>query len=397
MNNSDHNSRRVLKCIEAKILSGNTASFRDVKDSNVLIYFPHGFGDFVQFSYILPLLESSNHYWMTRYGDDYTIVMDGNLHVTPLFLGIKSTLCDAEALYGNHPLGIDIDKIDGSIQQIEAPLALTRYCTAHGIDTVYVATYPEIWGYGPFPYHTKARHMLSLMTNLSEETRKRLDAPLRSTINFVVPPAIQNWVEAQLHCHLGLGDRKLCIISQNGHTSIEKNWGHLWREDFPGKSQIEGEECRDFMRLMLKHDPNWTFLVMEDRLLKGEDTICSKELSAYSYAQVFGANLPFGLAMKACANVADLAVGVPTGPHHLAMAKDDLPVVGIWLAHMPSWYDEPKQASIHVISRNVIRTERGHRPGSFLSRGELIYRALEVDTRIITGEQAFEASRILLD
>src|SRR5580704_4172724 len=40
-----------------------------LKNSNVLIYFPHGFGDWVQFSYILPHLDPSNRYWITRFGD----------------------------------------------------------------------------------------------------------------------------------------------------------------------------------------------------------------------------------------------------------------------------------------------------------------------------------------
>ena len=30
-----------------------------------------------------------------------------------------------------------------------------------------------------------------------------------------------------------------------------------------------GEECRDFMRLMLKKDSKWLFLVTEDRLFEG--------------------------------------------------------------------------------------------------------------------------------
>ncbi len=30
-----------------------------------------------------------------------------------------------------------------------------------------------------------------------------------------------------------------------------------------------------------------------------------------------------------------------------------MPRVGIWIQHLPSWYDEPNTASVHVISRNV--------------------------------------------
>jgi hypothetical protein len=151
---------------------------------------------------------------------------------------------------------------------------------------------------------------------------------------------------------------------------------------------------------MLQRDPNWVFLTLEDRLYHGNDTMRSDELHCYSYAALFGENgsvtLPYGMVMKALTELADLFVGVPSGPYCLSMVKPELPTVGIWIEHFPSWYSEPKPDAIHVISRNVYDLGHGYYPGSFLSQGELHYRAHRVDTRRITGEQVFNAAEELL-
>ncbi len=142
------------------------------------------------------------------------------------------------------------------------------------------------------------------------------------------------------------------------------------------------------------------FVVMEDVLFEGDDTVCAEDLHAYSYAQLFGTlgetGVPFALILKALLNLADLSIGVPAGPFHLSMAKPDLPTVGIWLNHLPSWYDEPKPAARHLISRNL--RERGfeQRPGSFFEQAGLDYAARWVDTRIVTGEQVWGAVEELL-
>ena len=69
------------------------------------------------------------------------------------------------------------------------------------------------------------------------------------------------------------------------------------------------------------------FLVMEDTMFHGADTVRSEELHAYSFAELFGAAgqacFPFGIVMKALVNLADLSIGVPTGPYHLSMAARD--------------------------------------------------------------------------
>lgn len=138
---------------------------------------------------------------------------------------------------------------------------------------------------------------------------------------------------------------------------------------------------------------------MEDRLFSDDHTVRSVELNAVSYAELFGEVgtnvVPFGIMMKALINLADLAIGVPAGPFHLCMAKPELPTVGIWIEHFPSWYDEPKAASIHVASQNI--RPACDRPGSFEQKGELEYRIIWCKSRIVQALQVLEAVEQLLD
>ena len=154
------------------------------------------------------------------------------------------------------------------------------------------------------------------------------------------------------------------------------------------------------MRLLLRKDPRWMFLVMEDQFFEGDDTMRSPALQAYSYAEIFGTigsdAPPFGLVMKALVNLADLAVGIPAGPFHLCMAKDGLPTVGLWIDQLPCWYDEPKPDSIHLISRNVRDIRGGQVPSSFVEKDGLRLRTRWLDTRRIPGEQVLSAVEALL-
>jgi hypothetical protein len=371
--------------------------FTRVRGESVLLYWPHGFGDWVQLAYVLPLLERSNRYWITRFGDDNVAVMDGNPHVTPLPVGVGSVHCDDGGDFHNQHFGLEYDGIvEGEPMPLELPLALAEQCRQHDVRHIVWSNFPETHGMTEFPFHSKARGCLRTLAGEAKLRRTDLSRPLPSSINFEVAPVITAWVESRLRSHAGFAaGRRLCIVGRNGYTSIGKNWGHLWREDLCPSSRREGVECIDFMRIMRKKDPRWLFVVMEDRLFPGEDSVCSPELHAWSYAALFGTPdnsvLPFGLVMKVLVNLAELCVGVPSGPYHLAMAKPGLPTVGIWIEHLPSWYDEPKAASRHVISRNVRDCGLDRRPGSFFRKEGLEFRALCVDSRIITGEQVVAA------
>jgi hypothetical protein len=322
--------------------------------------------------------------------------LEGCEFAEPLYVGRNPQTTEAP----NKHFGLDYEEIDGSVKALTMPLALHRRCRQFGIDVVYWTSLPETWGDVPFPYHTKPRSQIPYLVSEERLARVDLSQPLKNPINFISSSWVTRWVEARLSSWGGFGERRLCLISRNGYTSIGKNWGHLFRDDVPGHRLREAQECRDFMRLMLRKDPHWMFLVMEDRLYEGDDTVRSADLHAYSYAELFGPiggqSPPFGLIMKELANRADLAVGVPAGPYHLCMAKPGLPTVGLWIDHLPSWYDEPKPEAVHLISRNVRDKGLDRRPGSVLDRPGLNYRARLLDTRHIPGEQVLSAVEELL-
>lgn len=374
--------------------------FNTIERTSVLIYFPHGFGDWVHFSRLLPLLKQSNAYYITRFGDDTVSLMDGCDGVTPLYLGTSSPLCAHGGHFSNTHFGLDLKRIRGEDVILNLPLSLYGACQENSINTLLTVPFVDGVGHGAFPYHTKARSLLKSVVAPGDPRFANLQDALPCPIDLSAPLMIQQLVENRLINFLGLGPRKLCLISRGGYTTPDKFWGHLWRDDAPGCPLPEGEECRDFMRMMLAKDPDWIFLSMEDRIYEGDDTLRSEEFHCTSYAKVFGSieltGLPFGLVMKALVNVADLSVGVPSGPHHLAMVKPDLPCVGIWTNQFPSWYDEPKKESIHIISKNVVEKGYMDRPGSFTEMGGLKYDCRFVESRRITGQQVLDAVEELL-
>jgi hypothetical protein len=377
-----------------------TVGFRELKHTNVLIYWPHGFGDWVFLGYVLPFLESSNRYFITRFGDDSTALFDGCQWVTPLFVGLNSTHCDDGGAFGIRHFALEEMQSRRGDLHVHLPLALADSCQKFSIDALLHLPFPETYGGTPFPFHSKGRNMLRHLVASSRLPHTELNRPLPNVISFDVPPNISAWVESRLRTWAGYGGRKLCIIGRNGYTSVGKNWGHLWREEMPPGRKREGEECRDFMRLMLRKDPKWIFVIMEDRIFSGDDTMRDRLFHCFSYAELFGTpddfSPPFGLVMKALINVADLVVGVPAGPYHLAMAKPETPVVGIWTEHIPSWYDEPKPASIHLMSNNLKLTQVDRRSGTLLNHTNFDYRMEWLDTRIVPGEQVLYAVEKLL-
>ncbi len=381
-----------------QVFRHNDERFKSLKDANVLIYWPHGVGDFVFLGYVLPLLEPTNRYWVTRFGDDFVSVMEGSESITPIYTGVIKA-GDGRKLCNQH-FGAEHEQLNGDDQDLKFPLSFHQTLTKNRIDAFFWTSFPETYGHSSYPFHSKARGLIPQMVEDVASCSARLGAPLRNCISWTLDAWIQRWVENRLATFAGFGRRKLCLIGRNGYTNIEKNWGHLWREDMPRGKQVEGEECRDFMRLLLKKDPRWLFLSVEDRHFEGQHTLKSKDLNAFTYAELFGCGeeprLPFGLVMKALINIADLAVGVPTGVLFLCLLKKDLPTVGIWTAHLPSWYTEPGQSAIHVISRNIADQGLDRRPGSFQDKAGLHFRLLKVDKRIISGEQALNAVEMLI-
>ncbi len=384
---------------ECRVYRSAEDSFPAVRDSAVLIYWPHGFGDWVFLSHVLPLLEPSNRYFITRFGDHSTALYDGCRIATPLYVGHNETRCGDGADFGNPHFGL---RRDGSgTRTLKLPLGLHAQCVKHGIAAVVDIPFWENYGNGEYPRHTKARGYLRQLAPAARLAECDLNRPLPSALAWEAPANLLAWVEARLRTRGGLdAGRKLCVIARQGYTSVGKNWGHQWREDLPPGRQHEGEECRDFMRLLRRKDPAWFFVTMEERVFTGENTVRDAALECVSYDELFGAtdatSPPFALILKALLHFADLVVGVPAGPYHLAMAKPGLPTIGLWTQHWPAWYDEPKAESVHLVSRNLRDSGALARPGSFSRMGALEFRIRELETRIIPGEKVLETAEELL-
>jgi len=370
--------------------------FSEIRGRRVLFYWPHGFGDWVFLSYICRFFDVSNKYYITRFGDDNVALFDGCEYITPLYTGINSTHCGDGEAFGIRHFGLeDRYKQSGALL---LPETLHRACVRNKIDLVVHTPLWESHGSFPFPYHSKIRSLAK--TWISDDRHSVLNDPLKSVVSFTVDGFVQRLVERRLQTWMGLKGKRLCLISRNGYTSVGKNWGHLWRDDLPVDKRREGEEARDFMRLMQKRDPKWIFLVMEDRLFEGFNTLRNREAACWSYAEIFGSPdtsfIPFGLILKAILNVADLMVGVPAGPYHLAMAMPGMPTIGLWTEHFPSWYDEPKAESIHLLSRNLRDEGISTRIGSIRAIGETGFQCWDLDDRVIPGEVVMSAAEHLL-
>lgn len=387
----------VTKPFETRVFRTDGDGFPQVRKANVLIYWPHGFGDWVFLSHILPLLESSNRYFLTRFGDDNSSLYDGCEIATPIYLGHDAAHCGDGAAFGIPHFGMRGPASGNGVARIELPLAAHEACTRHRIDAVLDLPFWETYGGRAFPLHTKGRNMLRLLLPPERLASLDLDRALPGCLNFSAPDFVRAWVDARLRSLAGWNGRKLCVIARNGYTSTGKNWAHQWREDLPEGKRREGEEARDFLRLMQERDPGWLFVTMEDRHFSGDDTIRDRALRCVSYAELFGCGgMPFGLVVKALTGMAALVVGVPAGPYHLAMAHPGVPVIGLWTEHFPSWYDEPKAASVHLLSRNTWAGESGTRCGSFDRQGKIEFATRRLDSRIIPGEAVLSAVEELL-
>lgn len=369
--------------------SHDRGDFKNLKNQNILIYWPHGFGDQIFVSYILPLLEKSNTYWITRFGDDNVYIHDGTDKVKTIKTGYNSTHCSDGGKYGCKHFSLEYHTVDGTLKPLKLPISLYEVCKKNNIRHMLWSWFPETHGNSEFPFHTKGRNLLKFLTDYKKED-KTIFSSLQTYISLA-PTPLDAMIESRLQNKIGLdAKKKLCIISRVGYTAIGKNWGHEFREDLVEEKRHEGEEVRDFIKLLKEHDDKWIFLVMEDRHFTEKNTVKNLEHHCYSYADVFGTPdlsfLPFGMIIQTLIRRANLTIGVPTGPYHLSMACNTHPTIGIWIEHLPSWYDEPKDESIHIISKNIYDRGLDKRPGSFFKKESLEYKHVLSPTRPILGE-----------
>ncbi|HEY2553640.1 MAG TPA: hypothetical protein VGI15_00185, partial [Candidatus Cybelea sp.] len=335
--------------------------------ARVLIYWPHGLGDWIHFGYVAPLLEPSNAYAITRFGDDYVSVMENNPIVLPLYSGVARPQTGSER--GAADLGLVLRECDGKPVSLSLPPPLGAAVEAFAPERLLWTDYPETEGRTAFPFHTKARNLARLLVRPERLASFDLSQPLLGTIDFAVPHRTQRRIDERL-AHF-LGGRRLCVISRSGVTAARKNWG-------------DGSEARAFVAALAPQSPGWRFVSMENEDL-GE--------AVAGFRSLFGdLDEPFGRLFKALASRVDLFVGIPAGPLHLLMARGGVPIVGLWAAHHPDWYDEPNPGAIHLVGRFVRDCKFDRRIATTSKPASLQHRLQYLDSTQIPASAVLEAA-----
>ncbi len=346
--------------------------FAALSGRRVLIYWPHGLGDWVHFGALAPLLEPSNTYAITRFGDDYVSVMEEHPQIFALCSGVRAPSDGADL--GARHFGLSLRACNGGSVRMELPWPIGHNVSAFAPEILLWTDYPETEGRTPYPFHTKARNLARLLVPSARLRSFDLSQPLVNTVDFTAPPATQRRLDERLARFAPPGTR-LCILSRAGVTAARKNWG-------------DSSEARDFAMRMRRDDRRWHFVSMDDEHL-GDGAAGFRELFA-------DLDEPFARLYKGLAARAHLFVGIPAGPLHLTMARGSIPTIGLWLAHHPDWYDEPNPAAIHLIGRRVRDHGFDRRPATTSKPASLRHRLRYLDTPTIDSQAVLEAVRALI-
>lgn len=347
--------------------------FASLSGRRVLIYWPHGLGDWVHFGAVAPLLEPSNIYAITRFGDDYVSVIEDHPTVRAIRSGVR-TPSDGADLGARH-FGLSLRACNGGSVRMELPSPIDREVSSFAPEILLWTDYPETEGRTAYPFHTKARNLVRLLVPSSRLRSFDLSKPLVNTIDFAAPPATQRLLDERL-ARLAPPGTRLCVISRAGVTAARKNWG-------------DSSEARQFALSMRNDDERWRFISMDDENL-GDGAAGFRALFA-------DLDEPFARLYKALAARTDLFVGIPAGPLHVTMARGGIPTIGLWLAHHPDWYDEPNPAAIHLIGRHVRERGFDRRPATTTKPASLRHRMRYLDAPTIDARDVIEAVRAVIE
>lgn len=356
----------------ARAMREDRGRFAAVRGQRVLIYWPHGLGDWTHLGAILPLFEPSNAYAIARFGDDYSSIMEGNRIATALYSGVRAP-SDGAARGAAH-LGLDAAALNGGPATMVLPPPLDASIAGFAPEALLWTDYPETEGRTAFPYHTKARNLARLVVSAQRLARFDLSQPLRTTIDFSVPVQVQRAVDERLVRLVQSTDR-LCVVSRAGVTAARKNWG-------------DASQPRAFAHALAHEDRRWRFISMDEEDLG--------DRSAGFRALFADLDEPFARVYKAVIARSNLFIGVPAGPLHMTMAQGNVPTVGLWLSHHPDWYDEPNPNAIHLVGRYVRERKFHLRPATTTKPASLQHRLEYLDTTAIDADRVLEAARAVI-
>jgi hypothetical protein len=356
----------------ARAMREDRGRFAALRDARVLVYWPHGLGDWAHFGHILPLLEPSNRYAIARFGDDYSAIAEGTPEIAVLRSGVAAPSDGPEA--GQRHLGLHLRKLNGGPAIATLPGPLDAEVGAFAPDTLLWTDYPETEGRTAYPFHTKARNLARLLVRPDRLASFDLSQPLRSAIDFTASPETQRRLDERLRAFAPPGSR-ICVVSRSGITAARKNWG-------------DGSDVREFVRMLIGHDARWRVISMDEDA-EGAEIV--------GFRRLFGTMTdPFALTYKALMARTDAFAGVPAGPLHLTLARGAIPTVGVWLAHHPDWYDEPNAAALHLIGKAVRDRGFDRRPATTTKPPTLRHRLAYLESSDIAAQDVFEALRQLM-
>ena len=332
-------------------------AFAALRDRGVLVYWPHGFGDFVHFGYVVPALETSNRYAITRFGDGFTHLYDGASGIEPLYTGVERPTHGPERF---EHLGITFKRIANREMEVAMPPPLSEHFFKRNLDTLLYTDYPEFEGNKAFPFHTKARSLLAQLAGGAATSRINLNAPLRNALRLRAPEAARAAVLARLETMSG--GRRIVTIAPGGHTNVGKSWPKDSAGELAGRLAKRGIGAA---------------LVDEEE-----------------FAQNFGdLHLPFAHVLVTLIERSAAFVGVAAGPLHLALAMGGRPTIGLWRRHYPDWYDEPCADALHFVSAEAIRDGLHERLATTTKPEAMRDRIVHVEEDVIAVERVDAALR----
>ncbi len=332
--------------MELPIYSDDGRAFGSVRNRRVLIYWPHGLGDFVHLSYVVPLLEPTNEYYLTRFGDDYVHLYDGDARVLPLFTGARAP-GNGTALGALPHFGLDLDRPPDGVTRLDVPEPLRSRIERAKVDAMLVCRYPEMTGRTPYPWHTKARYLASRIASPQTLAAIDLAQPLRSCLAFQAPNEAAARVETRLREVVDTQAR-LYLLSAGGHTQVDK----IWPES----------EIVAFAREAKRRDSRARIITIDERTSQAIGR--ERDLAPTTTDLFADLDLPFAHVLVTLIRAAHAYVGVAAGPLHCAIAMGGRPIVGIWLAHWPEYYDEPSPEVVHLVGPAVYRRKLDRRVGA---------------------------------